>query len=1357
MGSSSGSFMGESALPSLPAPSLPDFHPGKMKASVWWNMAVRHIALFGGDEKRKAEYLLCKMEGGAKNWAINVGIKEYDPLGSLKVALLEAWGSEENPLMEMDRLFAVRQGTSPLEKYIEDFLAAEAETNIEHPGSTWCFVKGLQPYFQQEVRRQKPGGLYQAINLARAVPPPPPPPRRPAGGPASASTSSSETAEGKKESLFRKRLCFKCESPGHQAAHCPNKVKSSYLLSSTSSLITIDFMVNGSEAKGIIDSGASQNFLNIQLARELGLDLSVNTHRVLLANGSQADIPFSAVAEVTWGGRQERIEFLVGKLGPQAVLGLPWLSTFDPRIDWRNLAISPANDVVVPSGVLDEGALPAEDLPAESHDELPPVSFQAATVVEAPEGFQDLIESFADVFPDELPAGLPPQRTEDYRIELTPGAKPPFRRPYRLAAKEAKELDDQVTDLLGKGFIRHSRSPFSSPVLFVPKKDGTSRMCVDYRELNKVTVKDRYPLPRIDVLLDKVGKARVFSKLDLRSGYHQIRVNPEDVPKTAFSTPSGHYEYLVLPFGLCNAPSSFMRLIDTIFAGQQDYVVAYIDDILVFSENAEEHERHLRMVLQTLREKRLYAKLSKCEFGKSEVPFLGHVISGAGVATDPEKIVSIEKWGTPRNLKEVRSFLGLAGYYMKFIRNYSDIAAPLTHLSKKGIPFVWGQDQERAFLRLKEALVSAPVLMVPDPRRDFVLETDASDFAVGAVLSQLDPQSGEQRPVAFLSKKMDQHELNYAVHEKETLAVVHAVGKFRHLLYGVHTDVYTDHESVRYLLTQPSLSRRQARWLSKLQELDLRIHYKPGKDNVVADALSRQPQFFQVNLLSTVVVGDELVEKIKGNYSNDNRLCEIYETLSTGEKPAPSIASVLHRYFLNSGLLFLNDPKGPRLCLPRVPEILHAVLREHHDSPTSGHQGFARTFASLSSRFFWPKMNKTVRSYISSCDECQRNKASNVKPMGLASPLDIPSSPWESISMDFIGPIEESKAGHNFIWVVVDRLSKMAHFVPTVSSIDAPEVARLFVENVFRLHGTPRSIISDRDPRFQGHFWKELFSILDCKLNISTSYHPQTDGQTERANRTVIEMLRSYVRDNGQDWHLYLPLLEFAYNSARNVSTGFSPFELNGAALPRVPSSLLFPVDLCDKNPAAESFVETLGARLLAARDNLLAAQEIQSRITNEARSAKDLRVGQWVMIKAEHFNSSGSSILSSKFKPRWLGPFEISRMLSDVTVKLNLPVGAKFNSTVHVSMLKPYSFSDAGEFPLRQVPRPDAVLVDDALEYEVERILARRKRGRGYQYLVLWRGFGLDEATWEPLSNLTNCPDIIAEFESSVKEGGVQ
>ncbi|KAL0537650.1 hypothetical protein IC582_026633 [Cucumis melo] len=567
---------------------------------------------------------------------------------------------------------------------------------------------------------------------------------------------------------------------------------------------------------------------------------------------------------------------------------------------------------------------------------------------------EQVVREYPDVFPDELPGLLPPREIE-FAIELEPGTAPISRAPYRVAPAELKELKVQLQELLDNGFIRPSVSPWEAPMLFVKKKDGSMRLCIDYRELNKVTVKNRYPLPRIDDLFDQLQKATVFSKIDLRSGYHQLRIRDNDIPKTAFRSRYGHYEFIVMSFGLTNASAVFMDLMNRVFKDFLDsFVIIFIDDILIYSKTKAEHEEHLRQVLETLQANRLYAKFSKCEFWLKKVSFLGHVVSSEGVSVDPAKIEAVTNWPRPSTVIEIRSFLGLAGYYKRFVEDFSRIASPLTQLTRMGTPFVWSPACESSFQELKKKLVTAPVLTVPDGSGSFVIYSDASKKGLGCVLMQ------QGKVVAYASRQLKSHEQNYPTHDLELAAMVFALKIWRHYLYGDKIQIFTDHKSLKYFFTQKELNMRQRRWLELVKDYDCEILYHPGKANVVVDALSRKvahsaaliikqvPLFrdFEkaeiavsvgevASQLAQLSVQPTLRQRIIVAQLNDPYLVEKRRLVETGQGEDFSISS-------DDGLMFEG-----RLCVPEGSAVKTELLTEAHSSPFTMHPGSTKMYQDL--------------------------------------------------------------------------------------------------------------------------------------------------------------------------------------------------------------------------------------------------------------------------------------------------------------------------------------------------------------------------------------------------------------------------
>jgi hypothetical protein len=602
--------------------------------------------------------------------------------------------------------------------------------------------------------------------------------------------------------------------------------------------------------------------------------------------------------------------------------------------------------------------------------------------------------------------------------------------------------------------------------------------------------------------------AKVFSKIDLRSGYHQIKIRASDIPKTAFSTRYGLYDYLVMSFGLTNAPTYFMYLMNLVFMPELDkFVVVFIDDILVYSRNEREHTKHLHTLLQRLRDHQLYAKLSKCDFWLRENKFLGHTISQDGISVDPKKVQEVMNWKPPTTVRWIRSFLGLAGYYRRFIPDFSRIAKPMTELLKKGVKYEWSQKCEYAFHTLRQHLITALVLAQPDNTKSFDVYCNASGTGLGCVLMQ------DNRVIANASRALRPHEQNYPTNNLELAAVVHALKIWRHYLMGAHCNIYTDHKSLKYIFTQADLNMRQRRWLELIKDCDLEVHYHPGKANVVANALSQKAQCNCVPMDSKIAtLCDELcklnLEVVSSGtlsyISVEPTLHEQIVLEQIGDKGVQIIKDMLEQK-VDKYKCFRHDSKGvlwfeDRLVVPKNPELMQKILDEAHLSKFSMHPGSNKMYLDLRSLYWWTTMKREVAKYVFECNTCQRIKASHLKVAGTIQPLPIPSWKWEDLSMDFIVGLPNTSWHHDSIWVIEVRLTKTAHFLPVHTTHRAEKYAEIYIDQIVRLHGIPRTIVSDRGAPFVARFWEQLQESLGTHVIRSSAYHPQIDGQIERLN-----------------------------------------------------------------------------------------------------------------------------------------------------------------------------------------------------------------------------------------------------------------
>ncbi|GJV81146.1 putative reverse transcriptase domain-containing protein [Tanacetum coccineum] len=686
-----------------------------------------------------------------------------------------------------------------------------------------------------------------------------------------------------------------------------------------------------------------------------------------------------------------------------------------------------------------------------------------------------VVQEFPEVFPEDLP-GIPPTRQVEFRIDLVPGATPVARAPYRLAPSEMKELAEQLQELTDKGFIRPSSSPWGAPVLFVKKKDGSFRMCIDYRELNKLTVKNRYPLPRIDDLFDQLQGSSIYSKIDLRSGYHQLRVREEDIPKTAFRTRYGHYEFQVMSFGLTNAPAVFMDLMNRVCKPYLDkFVIVFIDDILIYSKSKKEHEEHLRQILKLLKKEELYAKFSKCEFWISRVQFLGHVIDCRGIHVDPAKIESIKDWASPKTPTEIRQFLGLAGYYRRFIEGFSKIAKTMTKLTQKGVKFDWGDKQEAAFQLLKQKLCSAPILALPEGSEDFIAYCDASKKGLGAVLMQ------REKVISYASRQLKIHEKNYTTHDLELGAVVFALKIWRHYLYGTKCTVFTDHKSLQHILDQKELNMRQRRWLELLSDYDCEIRYHPGKANVVADALSRKEREpLRVRAL-VMTIGLDLPKQILKAQTEarkpENIKKEDVGGILVENSKDPEKLRTEKLEPRADGTMCLNG----RSWLPCYGDLRTVIMHESHKSKYSIHPGSDKMYQDMKKLYWWPNMKANIATYVSKCLTCAKVKAEHQRPSGLLVQPEIPQWKWDNITMDFVTKLPKSSQGYDTIWVIVDRLTKSAIFMPMRETDPMDKLARMYLkedngENIMKFH--QRRTILDGN-------WSQSYCWMESEVHFN--------------------------------------------------------------------------------------------------------------------------------------------------------------------------------------------------------------------------------------------------------------------------------
>ena len=734
-------------------------------------------------------------------------------------------------------------------------------------------------------------------------------------------------------------------------------------------------------------------------------------------------------------------------------------------------------------------------------------------------------------------------------------------------------------------------------------------------------------------------------------------------------------------------------------------------------------------MLQILRDKQLYAKFSKCEFWLREVSFLGHVVSASGIRVDPSKISAILNWKPPRNVTEVRSFLGLAGYYRRFVKGFSMIATPMTKLLQKDVKFEWTEKCQKSFDQLKTYLTEAPILVQPESGKEFVIYSDASLLGLGCVLMQ------EGRVVAYASRQLKPHERNYPTHDLELAAIVFALKIWRHCLFGEKCHVFSDHKSLKYLMTQRDLNLRQRRWLELLKDYELVIDYHPGKANVVADALSRKSLFAlrAMNVHLSVLPDNVLVAELKAKPLLTHQIRE-------AQKVDDELVAKRAECVPNKESEFQIDDDGclrfrSRLCVPRNSKLISMILNEAHCSRMSSHPGSTKMYNDLKRWFWWHGMKRDISDLVLRCLICQQVKAEHQVPSGLLQPIMILEWKWDRVTMDFVSGLPLSTSKKDAIWVVVDRLTKSAHFIPVCMDFSLDRLVELYVSQIVRLHGVPISIVSDRDSRFTSRFWRKLQEALGTKLHFSTAFHPQTDGQSERTIQILEDMLRCCILEFSGSWERYLPLIEFAYNNSFQSSIKMAPYEALYGRKCRTP---LFWTELGESKIFGVDLIRDAEQKVKVIRESLKVATDRQKSYADLKRKDIEYQVGDKVFLKVSPWKKILRFGRKGKLSPRFIGPYEISERVGPVAYRLILPPELeKIHDVFHVSMLRRYR-SDPSH-----IISPSEVEIQADMSYEEEpiRILAREvkelRNKRVPLVKVLWLKHGIEEATWETESSM--------------------
>ena len=1037
-------------------------------------------------------------------------------------------------------------------------------------------------------------------------------------------------------------------------------------------------------------------------------------------------------------------------------LGHDWLKDHNPSINWTDNTLV-FDRCPKSCGYLEKLLGPDfddESVSLEEGDRLLMVTFDLEKELQnraiVPNEGPDFIAEFPDVFSAQEFDQLPEHRPWDHAIDLTEGFVPSNCKIYPLSADEQEELAKFLDENLRTGRIRPSKSPMASSFFFIKKgerkagdkkKKAELRPVQDYRKLNSGTIPNKYPLPLIQELLDKTQHSRFFTKLDVRWGYNNIRIKEGDEWKAAFRTNRGLFEPTVMFFGLTNSPATFQSFMNHIFKDLIDdgHVVVYLDDILIFAETREHHDRLVRQVLQVLRDNKLFLKPEKCSFGQTTLSYLGNIIGNGEIRMSPNKVTAVSEWPVPQNKSQLQSFLGFCNYYRRFIRNFSGIARPL-HVLTGNVDWTWSDKEQEAFEKLKTSICSEPVIAVYVQGAPIRVEVDSSDFANGGILSQ--EIDGVWRPIAFRSQSLSPTQQNYEIYDKELLAIVEALREWRHYLVGNHFEIWTDHQNLTYFREAQKINRRQARWYTELQDFDFTLVHKKGKQMGKADLLSRRAdldggekhnenvtvlksEWFN-RVIAIETLDSDFVQRIKQSLNNKDQ--SVVKALNDKD---PSWRE-------EDGLLLCQE----RLYVPRNKKLKEDIIRAHHDSAVAGHPGQKSTRELITRNYYWPQITADVNRYVAGCEKCQRTKPKRHMPKAPLNPHDAPPYPWHTVSGDMIGELPES-SGYNAIAVFVDRFSKQIHVIPSNTNCTALGMATLFRDHVFKLHGKPRKFISDRGSQYKSLFSDEFYRLSGIEANPSTAYHPQTDGQTERINQEIEQYLRLFINYHQSDWADWLALAEFSYNDKRQASTGFSPFYVNSGRHPYKGTEPNFEESTV---PGAAEFVkkmEDIHKETKAALE--LTAETMKKYYDKKRQPSHQYKVGDKVYLEGLNLTIARPM---TKLSDKRYGPFRIVKKVGASAYKLALPQRwSRVHNVFNEHLLTPFQPPSYPSQKARQPDEPPDLEDPDKAEYDVEAILeAKVKRGK-LHYLVKWLGYSDEHNSWEPGGELLNAAPQLREF----------
>ena len=865
--------------------------------------------------------------------------------------------------------------------------------------------------------------------------------------------------------------------------------------------------------------------------------------------------------------------------------------------------------------------------------------------------------------------------------------------PRHVSPARRQEVRQLLTEMLKNDIIQPSNSPWSSPIILVRKRDGSTRFCIDYRKVNSVTRKDAYPLPRLDDILDTLGGSKWFSTLDLKSGYWQVEVDSSSREKTAFTTSEGLYEFKVMPFGLCNAPATFQRLMNRVLC-DVNWVecLVYIDDTVVIGRTFEQHLSNLGTVLSRLRQAGLKLQPAKCKLCQKEVRFLGHVISENGIATDPEKTAVIATWPVPESKKNIQQFLGLANYYRRFIKDFGTTAKPLQRLLEKNIAFEWTQQCQGAFDHLRKCLMTTPILAFPDHSRHFMLDTDASDTGIGAILSQVQDDGGEA-VIAYASRSLSRQEQRYCVTRRELLAVVEFIHHFRHYLLGVHFTLRTDHGSLVWIQNFKEPEGQLARWLERLQEYTFTVVHRPGNQHTNVDALSRVPcnqcgrvthVYSPAHLAAQIGIvsqGDSAAD-VHDQQLNDSSIGPVLKAKERGATPtldevktwsreSRQLVQMWSSLKVDNSVLWrlCIDGRSQHLQLVLPSVVRESVLQDLHSGSMGAHVGESKMIHLVRERYYWPGWKESVKEWCRKCRTCSTRK---MAPPSKRAPLQTLQAgyPLQIVAVDILGPLPVTAQGNKYVLVACDCFTRWVE-VYAIQNQEALTVAKMLVDEMFCRFSPPEQLHSDQGRQFEADLLKEVCTLLQIHKTRTTAYHPHCNGLVERFNRTLLDMLSTTVKDHKMDWDQCIRRVCLAYNSSVHASTGYSPFYLMYGRQVNLPVDLMYgstPHEACTWGDYAHTLRNNLTEAYVLARRKGITEHKRQKALYDVKVHGAPYQVGDWVWLHSPAVPRGQCR----KLHHPWTGPFKVVECIGECDYKIKSKNG-KMIRVVHFDRLKPF------------------------------------------------------------------------------------